>query len=527
LVLNTGLYLEKMSNCLSATVGSCGRACDAEEFMQQTEITKLESMAQTNGSVLKADGLGAAELQVSNPATGKIAYAIEESSQAAVDAAVTRAKRALRGPWAEFSPFERADILRRVAAGINKRFDEFLRAEVIDTGKPESLASHLDIPRGAANFNIFADFAPAAMGEAFPSVTPDGGQALNYSLREPRGVIAVICPWNLPLLLMTWKVAPALACGNTVVVKPSEETPATALLLAEVMQSAGVPDGVFNVVTGYGERSTGQWLVEHPDVDGITFTGETSTGVAIMQSAAVGIRPASMELGGKNPALIFDDCDVDAALTGVVRSAFLNCGQICLGTERIYVQRRIFDEFVSKLAAAATALKPGDPFAKDTTLGPLISAEHRQKVLGYYDRAKAAGANVVVGGGVPDMPDHLAEGYWIEPTIWTGLDDQSPITREEIFGPCCHISPFDDEDEVISRANDSPYGLAASLWTRDLSRAHRLARRIETGTLWVNSWFLRDLRAAFGGTKQSGIGREGGLHGLEFYTEQKNVCIKL
>jgi aminomuconate-semialdehyde/2-hydroxymuconate-6-semialdehyde dehydrogenase len=489
-------------------------------------LTGADSDSSGVVQVARSEGDGAM-LRVVNPATGRFAYEVPVASAEDVDIAVTKARRALAGPWSNMSPFERGALLRKVAQRITERFDEFLRAEVIDTGKPESLASHLDIPRGAANFNIFADMAPMAMGEAFPSVAPDGGDALNYSLREPRGVIAVICPWNLPLLLTTWKVAPALACGNTVVVKPSEETPATALLLAEVMAEVGVPDGVYNVVPGYGRNSTGQWLTEHPGVDGITFTGETATGVAIMRAAAAGIRPASMELGGKNPAIVFADCNLDDAVAGVVRSAFLNAGQICLGTERLYVERPIFDEFVSRLSLAASALRPGDPFAKETSLGPLISAEHRDKVVGYYQRARDAGATTITGGGIPDMPDALAGGYWVEPTIWTGLNDQSPIVREEIFGPCCHIAPFDEEDEAVVRANDSPYGLAASLWTRDLSRAHRLAKRIETGTLWINSWFLRDLRAAFGGTKQSGVGREGGLHGLEFYTEQKNVCIKL
>ncbi|MCL7715744.1 2-hydroxymuconic semialdehyde dehydrogenase [Stenotrophomonas mori] len=462
-----------------------------------------------------------------DPATGEVAGHVHEADEGIVDQAVRAAREALRGPWGRLTDGERATILRRLADGIRARFDEFLAAEMRDTGKPYSLASHLDIPRGAANFDVFADQLANGATEAFRSPTPDGGTALNYGLRTPRGVIAVICPWNLPLLLMTWKVAPALAFGNTVIVKPSEETPRTTTLLAEVMNDAGVPPGVFNVVHGFGPDSAGQYLTEHPDVDAITFTGETRTGTAIMKAAAAGIRPVSFELGGKNAALVFADCDLDAAIAGVTRSAFLNSGQVCLGTERIYVERPIFDTFVARLKEAAEALRPGDPNAEDTTFGPLISQAHRDKVLSYYARARNEGATIVTGGGVPSLPAPLSGGWWVEPTIWTGLAADSAVLTEEIFGPCCHIAPFDREEEAVAAANDSPYGLATSVWTRDLSRAHRVAAAIQVGVAWVNCWFLRDLRTAFGGAKQSGIGREGGVHGLEFYTELRNVCIKL
>tara|TARA_B100002003_G_scaffold202904_1_gene195315 strand:+ start:1 stop:1080 length:1080 start_codon:yes stop_codon:yes gene_type:complete len=357
--------------------------------------------------------------------------------------------------------------------------------------------------------------------------TPDGTGALNYAVRRPKGVIGVISPWNLPLLLMTWKVGPALACGNTVVVKPSEETPTTTALLGEVMKEAGVPDGVYNVVQGYGGDSAGAFLTAHPDVDGYTFTGETRTGELIMQNAAKGVRDISLELGGKNAGIVFADCDMDKAIEGTMRSAFANCGQVCLGTERVYVERSIFDEFVSRLKTEAEKLIIGPPDDATANLGPLISQKQRDKVLSYYQQAVNDGATVVTGGGIPDMPEALKNGSWIQPTIWTGLSDDSAVVNEEIFGPCCHIQPFDSEEEAIEQANRLPYGLASAIWTENLSRAARVAGQVDAGIVWVNSWFLRDLRTAFGGSKQSGIGREGGEHSLEFYTELKNICLKL
>ena len=452
---------------------------------------------------------------------------VYEAGRADVDTAVQAARAALNGPWSRLTLAERTEVLYAVAAGIEQRFDRFLEAEVADTGKPVNLASHIDIPRGAANFRIFADVVKNVSGEHFDMPTPDGTGALNYSLRVPKGVVAVVCPWNLPLLLMTWKVGPALACGNSVVVKPSEETPSTATLLGEVMNEAGVPHGVYNVVHGFGPDSAGEFLVSHPGVDAITFTGETVTGEAIMQRAAVGVRDVSFELGGKNPAVIFADCDLEATIEGIGRACFANTGQVCLGTERVYVERPIFDEFLAALKAKAESLTLGDPHDAATTLGPLISLEHRKKVLSYYEQAHADGATLITGGGIPDMAPPYTQGAWVEPTIWTGLSEDSAVVREEIFGPCCHVRPFDSEEEAVRLANDTPYGLATSIWTQNAARAHRVAAQITVGITWINCWFLRDLRTPFGGAKQSGIGREGGVHSLEFYTELRNVCLKL
>ncbi len=461
-----------------------------------------------------------------NPATGQTIGTVHEASEADVADAVAAARAAFNGPWGKMTTAERVRLIVAVAAEIERRADDFLDAEVADTGKPRHVASHIDIPRGAANFRMFADVIATMPAESFTTPTPDGGQAINYAVRKPKGVIAVICPWNFPLLLMTWKVGPALACGNTVVIKPSEETPRTAALLGEVMNAVGMPKGVYNVVHGFGGGSAGEFLTSNKDVDAITFTGETGTGQAIMQKAAVGVRDVSFELGGKNAAIVFADADLDKAIEGLSRSVFLNTGQVCLGTERVYVERPLLDEFVRRMTLAAQAFKPGS-IGDPAYLGPLSSAEHRDKVLGYYAKAVEEGATVVTGGGVPKVDGDQAGGFYVEPTLWTGLAHDSTVMREEIFGPCCGVIPFDSEDEVIALANDTDYGLCATVWTENLSRAHRVAAAMQVGVCWVNCWFLRDLRTAFGGSGHSGIGREGGVHSLEFYTETANICVKL
>jgi aminomuconate-semialdehyde/2-hydroxymuconate-6-semialdehyde dehydrogenase len=462
-----------------------------------------------------------------NPANGTVIAEVSEADCGQVDAAVQASRKALHGEWGRATVRERAAKLHKVADAIEARFDCFVAAEVADTGKPITLASRLDVPRAAANFRVFADIIKTAGLESFQTETPDGKSALNYSVRKPLGVVGIITPWNLPLLLLTWKVAPALACGNTVVVKPSEETPATATLLAEVMKEAGIPDGVYNVVHGFGPNSAGEFLTQHPEVNAVTFTGESQTGAAIMKTVAASVKPVSFELGGKNAAIVFGDCDFEEAVDGVAEAAFLNTGQVCLCAERVYVERSIFDRFVEQLKKKAEALRVGSPLDKSTQTGPLISSSHRDKVLSYYKLAHEEGAVTVAGGGVPQFGNELDNGFYVQPTIYTGLKESTRCVKEEIFGPVCHIASFDSQEEAIAMANDTKYGLAASIWTTNLKRGHRVAQQMNVGITWVNCWFLRDLRTPFGGVGLSGIGREGGMHSLNFYSELNNVCIRL
>jgi aminomuconate-semialdehyde/2-hydroxymuconate-6-semialdehyde dehydrogenase len=459
-----------------------------------------------------------------DPVTGAVVAQVHEADAGVVDRAVRAARHAL-SPWGAMSVAARTALLRMVADRIEERFEEFVAAEVADTGKPASQARELDVARAVANFRSFADTVAAAGQPSFLTDLAGGRQALNYAVRKPVGVVAVIVPWNLPLLLLTWKVAPALACGNTVVVKPSEETPSTATLLAEVLSDAGIPDGVYNVVHGFG--ATGELLVRHPGVDAVTFTGSSATGSSIMAAVARRVRPVSFELGGKNAAIVFADADLDATLAGLTRSVFANTGQVCLCTERVYVQRPIFDELAAGLVDRARALRLGRPEDPATTTGPLISQAHRSKVLSYYRRAEECGAKTLVGGGIPVMGADLDTGWWIEPTLWVGLSNVDAPLREEIFGPVAALVPFDTEDEAVLLANDTDYGLASSVWTTDLSRGHRVAQRMRVGMSWVNTWFLRDLRSPFGGVGLSGIGREGGNFSLDFYSELTNVCVRL
>src|SRR5271168_101767 len=470
---------------------------------------------------------GAREFPDVNPADGSVIAQVSEATREQVDEAVAAARQALAGEWGRLTVPARAALLHRIADGIEARFQDFLLAEVADTGKPISLASRIDVPCGAANFRAFADVIKTAGQESFRTETSDGKNALNYAVRKPLGVVGIITPWNLPLLLLTWKVAPALACGNTVVVKPSEETPATATLLAEVMQDAEIPNGVYNVVHGFGPGSAGEFLTKHPDVNALTFTGESRTGAAIMKAVAPTVKPVSFELGGKNAAIVFADCNLEEAVKGLAEAVFLNTGQVCLCAERVYVERKVFAAFVEALKQKAESLLPGWPSDAKTDLGPLISGQHREKVLSYYRLAQEEGATVITGGGIPTFGDGRDNGFYVEPSIYTGLPESARCVKEEIFGPVCHIAPFDSEEEAVAMANDTKYGLAASIWTSNLKRGHRVAQQMNVGITWVNCWFLRDLRTPFGGAGLSGIGREGGIHSLNFYSELNNICIRL
>ncbi|MEV8637200.1 2-hydroxymuconic semialdehyde dehydrogenase [Streptosporangium sp. NPDC051023] len=470
------------------------------------------------GGVQVAEG---ATFATHDPVTGRPVRLVHEADRAIVDRAVAAAREALPG-WAGLPVAERAGWMRRLADAIEERFEELVAAEIADTGKSITQTRTLDIPRGAANFRSFAEIAAQRPDDAFHLK-----DVLSYTVRKPLGVVAVIVPWNLPFLLATWKIGPSLVAGNTIVVKPSEHTPGSVAVLADIAAEIGLPPGVLNVVHGFGGGSTGQFLVEHPGVDAVTFTGESRTGSTIMKSVADRVKPVSFELGGKNAGLVFADADLDAAVEGSVRSVFTNGGQVCLCTERLYVERPIFEEFVTRLAKRAGELRFGRPEDEDTTMMPMISAEHRDKVLSYYRLAEDEGAEFRAGGGVPRFGDDRDGGYYVEPTVLTGLPRTSRVNREEIFGPVCHVTPFDTEAEAVELANDSEYGLAATVWTSRLSRAHRVAQSLEAGLVWVNTWYLRDLRTPFGGVKLSGIGREGGTDSLDFYSEPTTITIKL
>ena len=454
-----------------------------------------------------------------NPATEEVISQISQGGQEEVNEAVAAAKKALKGPWKKFTLDQRIAVIRKIGDIILERKDELAQLESLDTGKPIWLSTAVDISRSAFNFQFFADYLRSVGTEAFE--TDD--VAINYSVRRPVGVVGIISPWNLPLLLMTWKLAPALAAGNTVVIKPASLTPTTATIMGEICKEAGVPDGVVNIVNGSGSV-VGTGLTEHKDVDAITFTGETSTGQTIMAAGAKTLKKLSYELGGKNPNVIFADADLDEVIDTTLKSSFINQGEVCLCGSRIYVERSAYDEFIEKFVARTKELVVGDPFAPDTKVGALVSKDHYERVLSYVELAKEEGGTILTGG---KRPEGLDKGYFLEPTIIVGLDRNCRVVNEEIFGPVVTVIPFDTEEEVLDQVNDTDYGLSASIWTNDIRRGHRMAKEIEAGIIWVNTWFLRDLRTPFGGMKSSGIGREGGIHSFEFYSELSNVCIKL
>lgn len=450
------------------------------------------------------------------PATGKVLTRIPDSDADDVDDAVKAAKKAF-ATWSKTTAEARSKILLKLADLIEKNLDELAEIESRDNGKPVSLAKRMDIPRAVANFRFFAT---AILHESTSAHVTDN-VALNYTLRQPIGVAGLISPWNLPLYLLSWKIAPALASGNTCVTKPSELTPLTANALAELAVEAGVPPGVLNIVHGYGHRA-GQAIVEHRDVPLISFTGGTVTGQKVAATAAPMFKKLSLELGGKNPNLIFADADLDDAIATSIRSSFWNQGEICLCGSRIFVERAIYDTFVERFVEATKKLRIGDPADAQTDVGAVISEAHLQKITGYIELAKQEGGTIVTGGNRLDR-----SGFFLEPTIITGLGCDCRVLQEEIFGPVVTVTPFDSEEEAIGFANSTRYGLSATVWTRDLQRAHRVAAALESGTVWINCWLLRDLRVPFGGAKDSGVGREGGFESLQFFTEAKNVCVKL
>lgn len=459
-------------------------------------------------------------LEVFEPATGAVYANVADGDGTDVDAAVQAAARAFPA-WSATPAEERARLLHAIADAVSARADEFAEAESRDTGKPIALARNMDVKRGIANCRFFAAAAVQFASEAHVSEV-----AVNYTLRNPHGVVGCITPWNLPLLLLTWKVAPALAVGNCVVAKPSELTPATASLFAEAVVEAGLPPGVLNLVHGRG-ASAGQALVEHPGVRAISFTGGSATGARLAATAGPAFKKLSLELGGKNPNVVFADCDFERTVEESVRSAFLNQGQICLCGSRIYIERSLYERFRDAFVARAQRLVVGDPKEAGSDLGALTSAGHMEKVLAAIAIARAENGRLLCGGARVRLGGRCADGWFVEPTVIEGLAPGCLTDQEEIFGPVVTLAPFDTETEVVSLANGTPYGLVASVWTRDLDRAHRVARRIEAGIVWVNCWMLRDLRTPFGGTKASGVGREGGLEVLRFLTEPRNICIRV
>ena len=442
-----------------------------------------------------------------NPSTEEVIAEIPDSDERDIDDAVQAAKAAFPS-WSRTSAAERSRLLLKLADLVEQNLEDLAQLEATDSGKPVSLARTLDIPRAVANFRFFATAILHTSSDAhFTDST-----AINYTLRQPLGVVGLISPWNLPLYLLSWKIAPAIASGNTCVAKPSEMTPLTANRLAELSRGAGIPPGVINIVHGLGGKA-GRALTCHPDVAAISFTGGTVTGAAVAANAAPRFKKLSLELGGKNPTIVFDDADLEQAIPTVIRASFWNQGEICLCGSRIFVEQPLYDRFVERFVDAARNLDD---------IGALISAAHMQKVLGYIELAKQEGGTIIAGGRRMDR-----KGYFVEPTVITGLGTNCRVLQEEIFGPVVTITPFRDEAEAIAFANSTRYGLSSSVWTRDLSRAHRVAAAIESGTVWINCWLLRDLRVPFGGMKESGVGREGGNDSLEFFTEAKNVCLKL
>lgn len=456
-----------------------------------------------------------------NPAEGKVYSLIPDSGNKDVNHAVEAARRAF-AKWSTTPAEQRSAIMIKIADLIDRDLDKLALAESTDQGKPVKLAKTVDIPRASANLRFYAT---AILHTASDAHFTDQ-QAINYTQYQPIGVVGCISPWNLPLYLFTWKIAPALAAGCTVVAKPSEVTPMTAYMFSKLCIEAGLPEGVLNIIHGLGSKA-GQAIIEHPEVSAISFTGGTATGKEIAATAAPMFKKLSLELGGKNPNIIFADCDFENAISTTIHSSFSNQGEICLCGSRIFVERPLYEKFLAEFTARVKALVVGDPLDEKTKVGAMVSEAHMNKVLSYIDLAKKEGGKIVTGGTQGKVTGRCENGYFIEPTIITGLEHLCRTNQEEIFGPVVTIMPFDTEEEVLEYANSTTYGLAATIWTENLKRAHRVAAHVKSGIIWVNCWLFRDLRTPFGGMKQSGVGREGGFEALKFFTEEKNVCIKL
>jgi aminomuconate-semialdehyde/2-hydroxymuconate-6-semialdehyde dehydrogenase len=456
-----------------------------------------------------------------NPSTGKVYSQIPDSDEEDVQKAVEAAKKAFPA-WSKMPKEERSKWIMRLAELLEKRLEEFVHAETIDNGKPLSLSRSMDIPRAVSNLEFFATGMLHFASEAHSME----GSAINYTLRDPIGVVGCISPWNLPLYLFTWKIAPALAMGNCVVAKPSEITPMTAYMLSKLCAEIGFPKGVFNIVHGLGGK-TGNAIVSHPEIKAISFTGGTKTGAAIAGVAAPMFKKLSLELGGKNPVVIFNDCNWDKMMKTTLSSSFTNQGEICLCGSRIFVEKSSYDKFKKEFVEKTQVLKVGNPLEETSKLGAIVSKQHYEKILSYIELAKKEGGKILCGGKAIKMQGEQSEGWYIEPTVIEGLPYNCRTNMEEIFGPVVTIMPFETEDEAMQLANSTEYGLTSMLWTENLTRAHKLAEALRSGIVWINCWLLRDLRTPFGGVKNSGVGREGGWEAMRFFTEPKNVCIKL
>lgn len=460
-----------------------------------------------------------------DPAIGSVYSHTADSDERDVESAVAAASDAFPA-WSATPADERFEVMMRIVSFIERDLDDLALAESIDNGKTLAIAKRLDIPRAAANFRFYATAAMHLANESHETTQAGGVKALNYTLRQPVGVVGCISPWNLPLYLFTWKIAPALAVGCTVVAKPSEVTPMTAFLLSKLCIEAGLPPGVLNIVQGTGPKA-GAAIVAHKDVKAISFTGGTKTGEEIARTAAPMFKKLSLELGGKNPNIIFADCNYKQALEETRRAAFANQGEICLCGSRIFVERGIYEQFKNDFVADVSRLNVGDPLDQQTDVGAIVSKQHFDKIMSYIELAGTEGGNVLTGGQSVRINGRCANGWFVEPTVIEGLTHECRTNKEEIFGPVATIMPFDSEDEVIGWANSVRYGLSATVWTENLSRAHRVAAKLDSGIVWVNCWLLRDLRTPFGGVKDSGVGREGGFEALRFFTEEKNVCVRL